>query len=108
MLRNKLVLCLLAYMALLLASCKKDQALENPTTIDQKTILIGEQNSRTSRCRTDHKMQDIYLKSPNYRNAIEEGRAISRQKMQSFSARSTADEPLLTIPIHFIIVHRPN
>jgi len=106
MLRINSIVCLWACLVLFMTSCKKDNPLSTLRS-DETKVFIGNLKAPTSRCLTDQQMANVYEQNESYRTRIKDGRALTMYQMEQNHSRSAADEEMLTIPIHFIIVHRP-
>ena len=106
MLRKILPVCLGASLILIISSCKKDEALSH-IGHERPSLEVGQSNSTKSRCITDHQMQKIYETHPSYREEMIRGRLETMVKMQQDHKRSISESELLTVPVHFIVVHSP-
>ena len=89
----------LAYIFILMPSCKKDLSIDNLVNKEQSVEAVA----RISRCNTDHRMDLLYQNRPGYRSEILEGR---RKEMLNLETRNPTELALLTIPVHVIVVHR--
>ncbi|NND35482.1 MAG: zinc metalloprotease [Saprospiraceae bacterium] len=89
-----------------MSSCKKDETFAS-LVADGSAIDVSHNRSSKTRCLTDRQMEKIYEKQTFYRNEITQGREETMIKMQQDKSRSIVNDNLLTIPVHFIVVHAP-
>ncbi|MCB0666312.1 MAG: hypothetical protein KDC80_10840, partial [Saprospiraceae bacterium] len=98
--------CLLACSVLLLNSCKKDPLIEEVKP-EKNEIKMDEFSASKNRCETDQRMEHLYQNRPGYRTEIMDARMQQMIYLEKNNGRSADDLPLLTIPVHVIVIHRP-
>lgn len=99
--------CLLACLMTIMSSCKKDISFEKNPDVS-KVVELGDLSAKKDRCLTDERMEILYHNRLGYQSQIIEGRQITMNNLEKSTSRNLADLPLLTIPVHIIIVHRNN
>jgi len=92
-------------MAIMLFSCEKD--LYSDQIKDEQTSSKEDLIERKSRCQTDKRMVQLYLNRVGYLNEIKDGRVREMLNLEKNTSRSAAELPILTIPVHIVVVHRP-
>ncbi len=106
MLRKVVYGCLAAALSIIFASCSKDEFPQHRSTSLEHTISLDGLSARKGRCLSDEKMQSIYERDVHLKSEIMRGRQEIMQWMSRNHGRSVADEELLTVPVHVIVVHR--
>lgn len=100
-----LSVCLLACTIMMLNSCKKE--LFETDEAQGKGVKMEQMSATKSRCETDPRMENLYQNRPGYRSEIIDGRMQEMLRLEKNNGRSVDDLPLLTIPVHVIVIHRP-
>jgi hypothetical protein len=106
MLRINWGICLLAFLVVLLPSCKKEEDLAGIGS-EGAALKVGNNHSNKSRCLTDRQMQELYKVRGDYRQEVTQGRQEVMERLLNDHSRSADAAQLLTIPVHFIVVHNP-